>query len=149
MAKLPKLSVVDDPLTRTKVPPRVAESSTADEQPTDPPAKAPTRARSRPAAVEAPPKESALRPVAQSRLAGRDRGVFARVPEGLALDLEATVLAVKRQRRGVRQQDVLGALLDEFAQPEDPAVIDALVKRVDRYRAALSQARPEDEPSPS
>jgi len=145
VSKLPKLSVVDDPLARTKLPRPAADAAAADQQPTDGEPRSPEPVRSRSVASESKRQQPAPQPVAKSRLAGRDRGVFARIPEGLARDLEATVLALKRRRRGVRQQDVLGALLDEFAQPEDPATIDALVKRVDRYRAALSQARPEEE----
>jgi hypothetical protein len=63
--------------------------------------------------------------------------VFARLPESLSdrLGESLRALNVGRRRRGrVSQQDLLGALVDHYVTPDDPA---ALVELVDAYRQRI------------
>jgi hypothetical protein len=121
----PKLADLDDPLAPGR------ERSPAPTQE----AARPKAARRRAAAQKTPATETEAPSLAERSLAAEQLvAVFARMPESLSERLADGVRALNagRPRRGrVSQQDILGALVDHYVTPDQPA---ALNKLVDAYR---------------
>ena len=125
----PKLADLDDPLAPRR------EPSLAPTQEAARPKAARRRAATKRPAQKTPATKTEAPSLAERSLANEQLvAVFARMPESLSERLADGVRAlnVGRPRRGrVSQQDILGALVDHYVTPDQPA---ALNKLVDAYR---------------
>jgi hypothetical protein len=125
----PKLADLDDPLApRREPPPSPTQEATR-------PATPRRRAAAKRPTQKTPATDTAAPSVPKQSLADEQLvAVFARMPESLSERLAEGVRALNagRPRRGrVSQQDILGALVDHYVTPTQPA---ALNKLVDAYR---------------
>jgi hypothetical protein len=128
----PRLADLDDPLApRRETLPAPARQATR-------PAAQRARATTKPPTQQTPPAQTQTPAPAVPTLADEQLvAVFARMPESLSDRLADGVRALNagRPRRGrVSQQDVLGALVDQYVRPDQPAPLRELV---DAYRRRI------------
>ena len=124
----PKIIDLDDPLM-----PRRQQPVTAATAPRHTVERRPARKPAAEKPAPAPTSDATSQSLADEPLVA----VFARLPESLSdrLSEGLRALNVGRRRRGrVSQQDLLGALVDHYVTPEDPA---ALLELVDAYRQRI------------
>ena len=128
----PTLADLDDPLApRRESPPAPAREAAS-------PAATRRRTKTKRLTQQTPAARTAVSaPSAPSLVDEQLVAVFARVPESVSDRLADGVRALNagRPRRGrVSQQDLLGAIVDHYVRPDEPAALGELV---DAYRQRI------------